>query len=107
MIDDIRYASQGEQSFFSIALSFALAYQSMSTYNIMLLDELDSVLDEKNRSGFIAVIEKLIDMIGAEQIFIISHNNMFSMYPVDNISVVDAYDTENHLTNYIPIKKTA
>lgn len=107
VIDDIRYASQGEQSFFSIALSFALAYQSMSTYNIMLLDELDSVLDEKNRSGFIAVIEKLIDMIGAEQIFIISHNNMFSMYPVDNISVVDTYDSENRLTNYIPIEKSA
>lgn len=106
VIDDIRYASQGEQSFFSIALSFALAYQSMSTYNIMLLDELDSVLDEKNRSGFIAVIEKLIDMIGAEQIFIISHNNMFSMYPVDIISVIDNYDGGNYLTNYIPIQKS-
>ena len=105
MIEDIRYGSQGEKSFFSIVLSFALAFQSMSSYNIMLLDELDSVLDEKNRSGFIAVIEKLIDMIGAEQIFIISHNNMFSMYPVDNISVVDDTEASTYLTNMIPIQK--
>lgn len=107
VIDDIRYASQGEQSFFSIALSFALAFQSMSSYNIMLLDELDSVLDEKNRSGFIAVVEKLIEMIGAEQIFIISHNNMFSMYPVDNISVIDDKESATYLTNMIEIQKTA
>lgn len=105
-IEDIRYGSQGEKSFFSIVLSFALAFQSMSSYNIMLLDELDSVLDEKNRSGFIAVIEKLIEMIGAEQIFIISHNNMFSMYPVDNISVIDDITEPTYLTNMIPLQKS-
>ena len=105
-IEDIRYGSQGEKSFFSIVLSFALAFQSMSSYNIMLLDELDSVLDEKNRSGFIAVIEKLIEMIGAEQIFIISHNNMFSMYPVDNISVIDDITEPTYLTNMVPLQKS-
>ena len=105
-IEDIRYGSQGEKSFFSIVLSFALAFQSMSSYNIMLLDELDSVLDEKNRSGFIAVIEKLIEMICAEQIFIISHNNMFSMYPVDNISVIDDITEPTYLTNMIPLQKS-
>ena len=107
LIEDIRYASQGEKSFLSIVLSFALAFQSMSSYNIMLLDELDSVLDEKNRAGFIAVVEKLIDMIGAEQIFIISHNNMFSMYPVDAISVIDDRKDDGRMINYIPLEKLA
>lgn len=103
-IPDIRYASQGEKSFFSITMSFAISFQSMSKYNIMLLDELDSVLDESNRSHFIAILEKLIDMISAEQIFVISHNNMFSMYPVDVISVINEKPEDHKLSNYIPLE---
>lgn len=104
-VSDIRYASQGESSFFSIALSFAISYQSMSRYNVMLLDELDSVLDESNRQKFISIIEKQMDLIQSEQIFIISHNNMFSMYPVDLISVVDTKKEYGKLTNQIMIEK--
>lgn len=104
-VSDIRYASQGESSFFNIALSFAISYQSMSRYNIMLLDELDSVLDESKRQKFIAIVEKLMEMIDAEQTFVISHNNMFSMYPVDLISVVDKDTGYGKLTNYIPLEK--
>ena len=104
-VSDIRYASQGESSFFSIALSFAISYQSMSKYNIMLLDELDSVLDESRRQSFIAIIEKQMEKIEAEQIFAISHNNMFSMYPIDLISVVDKATGYGKLTNVIEIEK--
>ena len=77
----------------------------MSRYNIMLLDELDSVLDESKRQKFIAIVEKLMEMIDAEQTFVISHNNMFSMYPVDLISVVDKDTGYGKLTNYIPLEK--
>lgn len=104
VISDIRYASQGERSFFSIALSFAISFESMSKYNIMLLDELDSVLDESNRSKFISILEKLIDMIDAEQIFVISHNNMFSMYPVDVISVINSDNEDRKMANYIKLE---
>lgn len=102
-ISDIRYASQGERSFFSIALSFAISFESMSRYNIMLLDELDSVLDESNRSKFISILEKLIEMINGEQVFVISHNNMFSMYPVDVISVINQKPDDHKRSNYIEI----
>lgn len=105
IIEDIKYASQGEQSFFLIALSFAISYRSMSRYNIMLLDELDSVLDETNRSGFISIVERLRTIIRAEQTFVISHNNMFSMYPVDYISVVDKKPEGMPHANYIEIRK--
>lgn len=105
LVEDIKYASQGEISFFLIALSFAISYRSMSRYNIMLLDELDSVLDEDNRSGFISIVEKLRTIIQAEQTFVISHNNMFSMYPVDYISVIDKKPEGMPYANYIEIKK--
>lgn len=86
-VKDAHLASQGESSFISIALSFALSMQSISKYNIMLLDEIDSTLDQTNREKFIRILEKLMDMIDSEQIFLISHNNMFDMYPVDVINM--------------------
>lgn len=85
IISDIRYASQGESSFLSIAISFALSYQNLTDYNIPLLDEADSNLDASNRMKFINVIEHFMDIISCEQLFIITHNDMFSQYPVDVI----------------------
>ena len=70
----------------------------------MLLDELDSVLDESNRSHFIALIEKLRELIGSEQIFCISHNNMFSMYPVDVISVINEKPEDHRMANFIELR---
>ena len=69
----------------------------------MLLDEVDSTLDTNNRMKFISIIQKLMDMINGEQIFIITHNNMFDMYPVDIISTTNTM-TNNKLANYIKIK---
>ena len=104
LIPDIVQASQGETAFLSIALSFALISESILHYNIILLDEIDGNLDDKNRKKFISVLERLIDMIDAEQIFLISHNNLFSMYPVDVISLTGEINQDIKLANYIPMK---
>ena len=94
-INDVAYASQGEKSFLSLALSFALINQSIKDYNILLLDEIDSTLDTKNRAMFLNILEKQIDIIDADQIFLITHNNMFDSYPVDVILTSDY-----HIGNY-------
>ncbi len=104
-VPDVIYSSQGEKSFISIALSFALATQSLGRYNIMLLDEVDSPLDTSNREKFIDIIEKQCDIVDAEQIFLISHNNMFNMYPVDVINMNNEKNNEMQLASYIDIKK--
>lgn len=105
LIKDVKYASQGEISFLSIALSFGLASQALSKYNIMLLDEIDGPLDTKNREKFIKILENQIDRIGSEQSFLITHNDMFSSYPVDIIDL--SFSEENNhkyeLSNYIPV----
>ena len=88
-IPDITYASQGERSFLSLALSLALIIQTLDRYNIMLLDEVDATLDTTNRSHFISILEKLLMKTGAEQLFLITHNNMFDNYPVDVIMTSD------------------
>lgn len=104
IVDDIKYASQGEKSFVSLALSFALSYQSLTKYNIMLLDEIDSTLDSTNREKFIKILMQQMDMIQSEQNFLITHNNMFDMYPVDIISMTNNVNKNNKLANYIKIK---
>ena len=88
-VADITYASQGERSFLSLALSLALIIQTLDKYNIMLLDEVDATLDANNRRHFISILERLISMTGSEQIFLITHNNMFDNYPVDVIMTGD------------------
>lgn len=94
-INDVAYASQGEKSFLSLALSFALINQSIKDYNILLLDEIDSTLDTKNRAMFLNILEKQMEIIDADQIFLITHNNMFDSYPVDVVLTSDY-----HMGNY-------
>lgn len=105
-VKDVIYASQGERSFISLALSFALTYKSISKYNIMLLDEIDATLDISNREKFLHVLEMQIDMIHAEQVFVISHNDMFNAYPVDIVDTRNRTSANAELASYIPIEKS-
>ena len=82
-----------------------LITQSIKDYNILLLDEIDSTLDTSNREKFLQILEKQMEMIDGEQIFVISHNNMFNMYPVDIIDMQNKVNSDNKLANYIKIKK--
>ena len=93
-VPDISFASQGESSFISIVLSLSLIIQSMTKYDIICLDELDGPLDTKNREQFIKVLYEFIRQTGSEQIFLISHNNVFDNEAVDLILTGDI-DIEN------------
>lgn len=84
-VQDISLASQGEKSCFIIALSFAIIKQLSSKYNILLIDELDGPLYKENKEKFISIIDKQMDKLGCEQMFIITHNNIFENYPISLI----------------------
>jgi DNA repair exonuclease SbcCD ATPase subunit len=103
-LPDVKFASQGELSFLSVALAFALSSQALAKYNIMLLDELDGPLDTSNREKFIQILENQIERINAEQSFLITHNVMFSAYPVDILDFSFKNDTKQYpLANFIEI----
>lgn len=91
LINDVVSSSQGEKSFITLALSFALIIKTIEDYNVLLLDEIDATLDTKNRMLFINILEKFMSANNSEQVFVISHNNMFDSYPVDII-----YTTNEH-----------
>ena len=87
VVDDIEYASQGQQSIISIALSFALIQQSIFDYNIMLLDEVDGPLHFTDREKFIGILFKQMAAIHSDQVFMISHSDgIFEGNPVNIIS---------------------
>ncbi len=105
-LSDVKYASQGELSFLSVALAFALSSQALSKYNIMLLDEIDGPLDTANREKFIQILENQIERINAEQSFLITHNSMFSSYPVDILDFSFKNDKDQYpLANFIKIER--
>lgn len=105
IVPDAMYASDGERSCISLALSFALSYKSMCDYNIMLLDEIDGVLDNDTRMNFVQILECLIDMVQMEQVFIISHNNVFDSYPLDTLYTTDYHEEKSSIGTIINIKK--
>lgn len=99
MINDISFASQGERSFLNIALSFALMEKAIDKYNVPLFDEIDATLDMRNRAMFLNIVLDRIEAMNAEQLFMITHNNMFDSYPVDIIMTgdinLDSYKNAN------------
>ena len=90
VVQDVKYASQSELALASIAISFALAKHASTKYNILLLDEIDAGLDDINKQSFLTLLESQMNMLKAEQIFIISHNlaNMNDV-PMDCIKLSD------------------
>ena len=105
-LPDVKYASQGELAFLTIALSFALSSKSLSDYNIMLLDEADAALDVKKREMFIKIIEAMREKEESEQTFAITHNEMFSFYPIDIIDLSFKNRSDEYpMANFIEIEK--
>lgn len=89
-IPDVRYASQSEIPLATMALSFALSNRASSSYNIILLDEMDAGFDEHNRNAFLKMLSEQIRLLKAEQVFIISHNiNNIIDIPIDVIKMSD------------------
>ena len=102
-VDDIAKASQGQRSIISLALSFALIRQSITKYNILLLDEMDGPLYASDRSKFLDILYKQIADIQAEQIFLVSHNNTFEGHSVNIIMTTDEHVEENGLVSVMNV----
>lgn len=77
IIEDIKLASQGEIALTTISISLALIERALGKFNILYLDEIDGPLDSDNRKSFIDILNKQIEKLNLEQIFVISHNNAF------------------------------
>lgn len=103
-ISDISTASDGERAILTLAFSLVLIQLSLTKYNIMLIDELDTTLDNSTRAKFIGIIQHYMKLIQSDQVFLISHNNMFDMYQVNLIMTSEvnnsAFDSDDVIELY-------
>lgn len=104
VISDAIQASQGETSVISMALSFALIEEFIGTdgYNILLLDEVDGPLDIDIKAHLLRMLEKRMQAMNCEQLFMITHNPLFENYPVD---VFVTIEQDNQLDSYKNINR--
>lgn len=90
LVPDVKYGSQSEVSFITMALSFALSDQLSGNYNILLLDEVDAGLDQYNRDEFLNMLTMQMNTLNSEQVFMISHNiSQIGSIPMDIIKLSD------------------
>lgn len=85
--EDVGTMSAGEKAIIALVLSVALLIQCGTTYNILLLDEVDGPLDVEKKSKYIQVLESIMDLLDIEQIMAISHSNEFDSYSTNIIAL--------------------
>lgn len=101
-VSDVKYSSQSEIAMSTIALSFALSNRATGRYNIPLLDEVDSGLDERNRLSFLKLFDAQMRALNAEQSFVISQNlSQMVNIPMDVIMLGDTGSPRSKLQNVI------
>lgn len=96
MNDDISSMSTGQICMISMILSFSILFNSASNYNILRLDEIDGGLDAENRAQFIQTLNEVMDILGCEQCFLISHNEEIQYASTDMILL----KTNSEIRNY-------
>ena len=74
VVDDITSGSTSQVCIMGMIINLSLLNQASTRYNITRLDEIDGGLDYNNRSVFMQILQRVIDILGIEQLFIISHN---------------------------------
>lgn len=73
--DDISSCSTAQKCMISMILSFALLQQGSTEYNIIRLDEIDFGLDQENRSMFLSVLQRIMDILNVQNCVMISHSS--------------------------------
>lgn len=94
MNDDISSMSMGQICMISMVLSFSILFNSASNYNILRLDEIDGGLDMENRIQFINTLTDVMNILGCEQCFLISHNEEIQYSATDMILL--RTNSDNH-----------
>lgn len=95
--DDISSCSSAEKSMISMILSFALLIQCSTKYNILMMDEMDATLDQRNRANFIKVVDEIMEKLDVENCILISHSSEIDMSNVDTILL---QEKENNMYGY-------
>ena len=99
MVDDISSGSTSQICIMGMIVNLVLRNQASTKYNITLLDEIDGGLDHNNRYLFVGILERIVDILQIDQLFIISHSVESALNNVDVIQLSNAPDYDDLFTN--------
>lgn len=71
---DISYASASQQSTIATAISLAILSKVISAYGVLTFDEVDAPLNQRNKSEFIHVLSKQMEVVGVSQAWIVTQS---------------------------------
>lgn len=96
-VDDISSGSTSQICMIGMIMNLVLLFQASSKYNIVFLDEIDGGLDGMNRGLFINTLYQLINILGINQLIMISHNIESDL---SNVDLIKLKGNENDSTDY-------
>ena len=97
-VDDISSGSTSQVCIMGMIINLTLLNQASTKYNITRLDEIDGGLDPNNRYMFVDILQKIIQILNIEQLFIISHSAESALSNVDVIQLASIKDYEDTFT---------
>lgn len=103
VIDDISNGSTSQICMMGMIINLVLLHQASTVFNIARLDEIDGGLDSANRNLFVETLQKIIQLLGIDQLFIISHSCEAALSNVDliQLSPIVGYSETNIGANVI------
>ena len=87
IVDDVNNGSTSQRCMIGTIVNLVLLYQGSTKFNIPTLDEVDGGLDSHNRYDFMPTLNKLIEILGVQQLIMISHNMESDLSGVDMIKL--------------------
>lgn len=102
-IDDISSGSTSQICMMGMIINLVLLHQASTKYNITRLDEIDGGLDSANRMLFVDILQRIIQILGIDQLFIISHSCESALSNVDAIQLapIEGFEDVNTGANII------
>ena len=106
VVDDISSGSTSQVCIMGMIINLVLLYQGSSRYNITRLDEIDGGLDSHNRYLFVDILQRIVQILNIDQLFIISHSVESALQNVDMIQLApiigtdDSYNGSNIIYTY-------
>lgn len=98
-VDDISSGSTSQVCIMGMIINLVLRNQASTKYNITSLDEIDGGLDHNNRYLFVDILQKIIDILHIDQLFIISHSVESALSNVDVIQLSNSPDYNDLFSN--------
>lgn len=93
-VDDISSGSTSQICIIGMIINLVLLHQASVKFNIPRLDEIDGGLDSRNKLDFINILYKTSELLGIEQMFMISHSAELELQNVDIIRLRSHEDQE-------------